>query len=193
MSNQEFMLWKRLSEGEPSAVDEALDRYGRLIWSLARRHSSDESEAEDAVQDILVDLWKSAGRYNPHLGTATTFVCTIARRRLIDRRRHRNRRLQADSLVVDDGKMLDLPDPRSGQAEINADAALALEALDELTEPERQAILLSTYQGLSHSQIATYTSQPLGTVKTYIRRGLLRVRERLARTPNESTATEAMR
>ena len=181
MPNTPDMLWQRLAAGEPAAVDEALAHYGRLIWSLARRHTQGEAEAEDAVQDILLDLWKSAGRYDSRFGSPATFVATIARRRLIDRRRKSQRRLQPDALTDREGVAIDLPDPRANRAEANADAGIALEALEELSDREREAILLSTYQGMSHSQIAAQTNQPLGSVKTYIRRGLIRVRERLER------------
>lgn len=185
------MLWERLAQGEPAAVDEALSRFGRLIWSLARRHTPDQAEAEDAVQDILLDLWKCAGRYDARFGSPATFVATIARRRLIDRRRRNQRHQQGDSLVGDDGLTVDLPDPRADKAEANADAALAMQALRELPGHEREAILLSTYQGMSHSQIAAHTNQPLGTVKTYIRRGLIRVRERLDRRQDTALGEEA--
>ena len=193
MTKPDDMLMQRIAQGEPHAVDEALDRYGRLIWSLARRHSPDENEAEDAVQDILLDLWRSAERYDARFGTTVTFVCTIARRRLIDRRRRRDRRLKPDSLELADDRSIDVPDPRSANAEVHADAALALEAMSELSDAEREAILLSTYQGMSHSQIAERTEQPLGTVKTYIRRGLLRVRSKLERPSGTRAPEEARR
>lgn len=180
------MLWQRLADGDPAAVDEALAQYGRLIWSLARRHTQDDADAEDAVQDILLDLWKSAGRYDSRYGSPATFVATIARRRLIDRRRRKQRRLQPDSMIDREGVAVDLPDPRADKAESNADAAIALEALRELSDKEREAILLSTYQGMSHSQIAAVTNQPLGSVKTYIRRGLSRVRAKLDARDHES-------
>lgn len=156
-----------------------MDAYGNLLWSLARRYCSNQEEAEDAVQEIFVDLWKSAERFDPKRGSEVTFVCTIARRRLIDRRRFQQRRLSPESLQNAEGEMRDVEDWKANTAEISAEAALAHRALAQLDPKERRVILLSTYQGMSHGQIAEHTGLPLGTVKTYIRRGLMRVNDML--------------
>ncbi|MCX5746449.1 MAG: sigma-70 family RNA polymerase sigma factor, partial [Proteobacteria bacterium] len=83
-------LLARVAVGDRGALRECLDRYGGLVWSIARRFEA--SEAEDAVQEIFVDLWKSAVRYDPEVASEPTFIAMIARRRLIDRRRSRGRR-----------------------------------------------------------------------------------------------------
>ena len=80
-------LLSRVAKGDTAAIDECLDRYGGLVWSLARRLSPTTADAEDAVQEIFIDLWRSAGRYSEQLGEEVTFVSTLARRRLIDRLR----------------------------------------------------------------------------------------------------------
>ena len=86
--------------GDAGAVRECLDAYGGLVWSLARRLSPGEAEAEDAVQEIFIELWSKAGRYDEGRASETTFVAMIARRRLIDRWRQRGRRLDEDALDV---------------------------------------------------------------------------------------------
>ncbi|MBU3729210.1 MAG: sigma-70 family RNA polymerase sigma factor [Phycisphaerales bacterium] len=76
-------------------------RFSGLVWSIARKLSADPSDAEDAVQEVFIDLWRSAHRFDPAKGTETTFVATIARRRLIDRGRRRQRRPEVPG--IDDG------------------------------------------------------------------------------------------
>ena len=92
-------LLARVGAGDAGAVREVLSRYGGLVWSIAKRF--EPSEAEDAVQEIFLDLWKSAGRYDAALGSEATFIATIARRRLIDRRRTRRRRPQDTGQVAE--------------------------------------------------------------------------------------------
>lgn len=177
----------RLARGEPGAAEACLDQYGDLVWSLARRHSVHQDDAEDAVQDIFLDLWKSAGRFDAQRGSEVTFICTVARRRLIDRRRYIQRRPQADSLQNDEGEMKDLPDNHDAHIEARAEASLALRALKTLDVKEREVIRLSVVLGMSHSEIAKHTQLPLGTVKTYIRRGLIRVHDAIEQRVTAST------
>lgn len=189
-AEQEAIL-PRIARGEPDAVETCLDRYGDLVWSLARRHTFGTDDAEDAVQDIFLDLWKSAGRYDSSLGSEVTFICTVARRRLIDRRRYRQRRPQPESLVTAEGDMRDLPDNRasSQRIEAQADANLALRAMSMLEPREREVVRLSVVAGMSHSEIARRTSLPLGTVKTYIRRSLIRIHDHLRERDARGEAT----
>lgn len=176
-------LLHRVAAGDPTAVRECVQRYGGLVWSLARRMSGGGTDAEDAVQEIFVDLWKSAGRYDTHTASEPTFIAMIARRRLIDRRRRRVRRKDVDSLdgpppsqVGEPQLAGDLP----SQAEVSAEAGLAARALAQLRPEQRRVVVLASYYGLSHEEIAGVTGMPLGTVKAHARRGLLRVREALS-------------
>ena len=169
----------RVAIGDPSAVKDCLQRFGGLVWSLARRLSPGASDAEDAVQEIFVDLWKSAGKFDPAAGSEATFVAMIARRRLIDRLRARTRRKEdqlRDTQDFDDPS----EDPRAPRGELAAEAGLAAKALAQLRPEQRQVLMLAAYHGLSHEEIAARTGMPLGTVKAHARRGLLRVREVLA-------------
>jgi RNA polymerase sigma factor (sigma-70 family) len=172
-------LLERIARGDPAAVQECLTRYGGLVWSLARRFLGNATEAEDAAQDIFVELWKNAGRYNPALSSEPTYVTMIARRRLIDRRRKLGRRPEAVPLpeagVPGDGSS-------TARVEVNDEAARALNALAEL-RPEQQMVLkMAVYQGKTHEEIARDIGLPLGTVKTHARRGLIKLRELLDRT-----------
>ncbi len=166
----------RLGEGDPGAAEECLDRYGAMVWSLARRFSPSPSDAEDAVQEIFLAVWKNAARFDPAKASEPTFINMIARRRLIDLHRHKQRRPEATSSELELETMVD---QRSGEIEARAEMRLASRAIKDLRQVERDAILLSTYHGMSHREISQNMDLPLGTVKTYIRRGLNRVREQL--------------
>lgn len=172
-------ILEKIAAGESSAVQECLDRYGNLVWSLARRHAADRPEAEDAVQEIFIELWKKAARFDRQKASEEAFICMVARRRLIDRHRRRQHRPLTESLVTPEGETRDMPDATADRAESCAEAALAARAMAQLDPKERKVILLSTYHGMSHGQIAEHTGIPLGTVKTCIRRGLARVKELL--------------
>src|SRR5512147_784538 len=91
-------LLVRASTGDQAAVRECLARFGPIVWGLARRMSPTRSDAEDAAQEIFLDLWAHGGRYDPSRASEEAFVAVIARRRLIDRRRRTQRRPATDSI-----------------------------------------------------------------------------------------------
>lgn len=155
-----------------------IDRFGGLVWSLARRFCPTDSEAEEAVQEIFVDVWQSASRYDPASGAEATFIATIARRRLIDRRRRSDRQKR---LVESVGRERpDAVDDQTGAVALGDEAARAAAFLASVSPEQQRVLRLSIYQGLSHEEIAQSTGLPLGTVKTHIRRGLIKLRDLLA-------------
>jgi len=166
-------ILQRVANGDPEAVDQCLAEFGGLVWSLARRLAPNHTEAEDCVQEIFIDLWKHAGRYQPEIASEATFIATIARRRLIDRQRKRSR--SPDTADIADQPVA--APPEKNYAEINEEAACAADCLNELREEEREVLRLSIYDGLSQSKISEKTGLPLGTVKTHCRRGLIKLRE----------------
>lgn len=167
----------RIAAGDPVAVPDCIARYGGLVWSLARRFLGNPTDAEDAVQDVFIELWKNAARYDPARSSEPTYVTMIARRRLIDRKR-RAARTPASQVLTDEPVR---PDP-TARVEIEDEAAKAAAALAGLRDDERRVIRMAVYEGKTHEEIAAETGLPVGTVKTHIRRGLIRVRERLAPT-----------
>ncbi|HUJ57441.1 MAG TPA: sigma-70 family RNA polymerase sigma factor [Kofleriaceae bacterium] len=166
-------LLGRVALGDAAAVRECIARFGGLVWSIARRFEPAGGDAEDAVQEVFLDLWKSAARYDAALGSEATFVATIARRRLIDRRRTRRRRPATEQI----GEIaLEAP----GVApDASAEASKAAAALGQLRPEQRRVLVLATCHGLSHGEIAAHTGLPLGTVKAHVRRGLLSIRAAL--------------
>ncbi len=166
----------RIAKGDKTAVQECLNAYGGLIWSLARRMSPNTDDAEDAVQEIFIDVWKNAERFDDSKSSETTFIAMIARRRLIDRLRHQNRRISADSL---EEVVAEPADNSNENLQLSVEAKEAAQALKTLRPEQRQVLQLSIIQGMSHQEISEATGMPLGTVKTHARRGLLQVREYL--------------
>ncbi len=172
-------ILERVKSGDPVAVRACVDRYGALVWSLARRLSPSQADAEDAVQEIFFDLWKSAARFDARVASEATFVAMIARRRLIDRKRQRARRPDTDPMPEPHNLLEQVAHEDHGsRAELCAEASLAARAVAQL-RPEQQQVLLATCQGLSHEEISGATGMPLGTVKAHARRGLIRVRAML--------------
>lgn len=169
-------LLERVASGDPAAVRECMLRYGPLVWSLARRFAATASEAEDGVQDVFVELWKSAERFDPAVASEVAFVGMIARRRLIDRRRRAERRPRTEHL---DDAPVTVQYGGNERMEACTEAALAARVLDQLAPEQREVLLLAACHGMSHQEIATAMGMPLGTVKTHARRGLMRVREAL--------------
>ena len=176
-------LLQRIAQGDVSAVGECMDRYGGLVWSVVGKAWKDYSTIEDLVQEIFIDLWKSAERFDPKLASESTFVMTITRRRVIDRRRRQGRSPELE-LVEDDS--LGAHDEELRQIDLGDDARLAREALAELSEDQRRVSLMSVIDGLTHQEIAEATGIPLGTVKSHIRRGLNQTAQRLRDMPGES-------
>ena len=189
-------LLERVAAGDAEARRACVARFGSLVWSLARRYSPTPADAEDAVQDVFVDLMRSASRFDPSRGTENGFVAMITRRRLVDQARRRTaRREETRSDSADYGS-----DPASAAAvpvlppdvEQKLDASKAARAIVELAPEVREVLLLATVDGLTYAEIAERKGLPLGTVKTYARRGLLRIREQLAgATPRAHEELEA--
>jgi RNA polymerase sigma-70 factor, ECF subfamily len=165
-------LLSRIAEGDEAAVAQCVAAFGGMVLVLARRWSTDAADAEDAVQEVFFDLWKHAGRYDPAKASERGFVAMIARRRLIDRLRKRSREVPMDG--IPDG--FDLPDESEDQGERVAGAMDARAALEQLTPMQRRFIERHLLDGKTHDEIARESQVPLGTVKSHIRRGLLKAR-----------------
>ncbi len=169
-------ILQRVADGEQNAVQECLSKYGGLVWSIARKMLRNSDEAEDAVQEIFVDIWKNAGRFDEMKSSETTFIAMIARRRLIDKIRYATRRISADSL---DDVLLEPFTRADKEMQTGIEAQQAAEAMRTLRPEQQQVLRLSIIQGMSHQEISDATGMPLGTVKTHARRGILQVREHL--------------
>ncbi len=171
-------LLGRVAAGEATAMEDCLTRYGGLVWSIARRLSSTQVDAEDAVQEIFIELWRVADRYDAAIASEPTFIATIARRRLIDRRRRQDRRPVA-AAWTDDAAIQPTPGPPEW-LELCEEAEIARRKLRELSADQQRVLTLAIDGGLTQTEIAARLGMPLGTVKTHSRRGLTRLRDSLA-------------
>jgi RNA polymerase sigma-70 factor (ECF subfamily) len=167
---------QRIANGDSAAVRECIEEYGGLIWSLARRLTRTPSDAEDATQEIFLDIWRSAGRFDAAQGSVKVFIAMIARRRLIDRLRKSTSEPPMDPVEVLD--VIAWSDPGTA-SEVSVEAEQASRALQLLRPEQRQVLELGLLHGLSQSEIATRLGMPLGTVKSFMRRGLIAVREHM--------------
>jgi RNA polymerase sigma factor (sigma-70 family) len=177
-------ILERIAVGDPQAIDECLEQYSGLIWSLARRFSPVYADAEDAVQETLLEIWRSASRFDPQVASETTFIATIAKRRLIDRHRRRNRAVVVAPI---EGEPAIASQPAAETIELQEEAERVRAVMGRLRHDERRVLEMSLMNGLTHSQISEATSLPLGTVKTHARRGLNRLREMLGVNHRSST------
>ncbi len=174
-------LLPRIAAGDPGAVEACVDEFGPTILALAKRYlTSVKGDVEGAVQEVFLELWRNAHRFDPARGSEAAFVMTMAHRRLIDRRRWYASRFSVGEPAVEAAAP-----PASGSGTgtpgLRDEARVVSAALDKLPEDERHLLRLSIYSGLSHERIAKATGLPIGTVKTRIRRGLERLRGTLRR------------
>jgi RNA polymerase sigma-70 factor, ECF subfamily len=172
---KEEPLLPLIARGQAGAVNECVRRYGPLVWSLARRMSPTRADAEDAVQEVFMQLWKSAARFDVTRCPERGFVALVARRRLIDR--IRDSRSRRDMEVAVDPWAVDVAIPSTLQDE--PDAQQAAQLIATLPEDRRTVLLMFLADGCSHSEISERTGMPLGTVKSVVRRSLLLIREQL--------------
>ena len=173
-------LMERILQRDASALETLYDRYGRPVYSLALRISQQPASAEEIVQDVFLQLWRSADRYQSARGPLEPWLFTMARNRALDflrlKREKQRRREEEDSEIAPAAVVY--PDP---VAEIDrARRAEKVRALmNSLPEAQRRAIELAFFEGMSHSEIAAATGEALGTIKSWIRGGLLKLRESL--------------
>ena len=167
--------------GDQAAAAGLYDRHSRGLYSLILRIVGDEGEAEDVLQEVFVQAFRQAGRYDASRGVVAAWLLMMARSRAIDRLRARRTRVEGRTGEVQ--VLNDVPDSQPDVASAmlgEEQTGLVRQALDELPLLQRMAIELAYYEGLSHSEIAQRLEQPLGTVKTRIRLGLLKLRDVLA-------------
>jgi len=172
----------RVARGDHDALAELYDRHARPVYSLALRILQYRADAEDVVQEAFAQALAQAARYDVQRGVVAAWLLTLARSRAIDRlrsRRARPDRAGGETPVADVADAAATPDLQLLSAEQVGRVRAALRDLPAL---QRVTLELAYYEGLSHAEIAEQLEQPLGTVKTRIRQGMIRLREALAGT-----------
>jgi RNA polymerase sigma-70 factor, ECF subfamily len=172
----------RLLQRDVSAFEELYDRHSRIVYALVLRILQQASTAEEVVQDVLLQLWRNAAQYDGARGPFVPWLLTLARNRALDQlrlksERQRRREDQTEELPA----VVTAPD-FEGSLDEKRRAARVRELMASLHPQQKRAIELAYFEGLSHSEIANTLKEPLGTVKSWIRNGLLRLKEGLQAT-----------
>ncbi len=175
-------LIEKIRQGDQSALDLLYKRYSSPVYSLVWKILQNSEEAEDVALDVFWQVWRQADRYDPARGAPPAWIFTLARSRAIDRLRSRSRREDRTISIDDPNLHFDPLDENASPDQVvsfrqSRDAVRA--AMEKLSAVQREAVELAFLKGMTHVEIAEKLGQPLGTVKTRIRQGLIRLRKHL--------------
>jgi RNA polymerase sigma-70 factor, ECF subfamily len=174
---QQAELFRRIATGDQRALRTVYELVSTRAMAIALRLLGDRSEAEDIVQDAFIEVWRRASQYQTARGSADAFVLTIVRSRAIDRLRARG----TSNRVAAEARREPLPEPASPDpAGERVDRERVVAALASLPPEQKRVVELAYYEGLSQSEIAARTGEPLGTIKTRIRLAMAKLSDQLA-------------
>ncbi len=165
-------ILKLIAKGEDRSFNLLIEKYGNLVWSIGRKFLYKESDVEDAVQEVFIAIWKAAEKFDHTKASEVTFISMIARRRFIDYLRKVSKHRNLQSIDEDNGQELF----KESILNESTDLQLIKDAIGTLEIADQELLNLSVYQGYSHSEIAKLLNIPLGTVKTRIRRNLIKLK-----------------
>ena len=166
-------LLTHVAKGDQAAFEALYDQLGASVYGLIRRVLRNPSQAEEVTQEVLLEVWRTASRFDPARGSAATWMLTIAHRRAIDRVR------AEEAATAREQRTAEVPaatDEVAETVEASMDAERLRRCLAGLTELQRESITLAYYGGYSYAQVAALLDTALGTIKTRIRDGLSRLR-----------------
>ena len=171
-------LLQRIATGDRDAFAELYDRTAPRIFGLVKRLLRDHSQSEEVTQEVYLEIWQNATRYDVSKGNAIAWMLTMAHRRAVDRVRASQASRNRDTKV---GIRDYAPeyDVVAENVEVRIESERVKEAMMRLTQLQRQAVELAYFGGFSHSEVATMLSVPIGTVKTRLRDGMIRLRDEL--------------
>ncbi len=174
-----------IRQRDPAALAALYDRRAPIVLAVCLGILGNRSDAEDVLEEVFFEIWQRAERYDPERGSPIGYLVTVGRSRAIDRARRLRRRLDRLSTMREEASPSEPASSAGEEASPFRDAVAAerghrvREALDSLDPAERRVVELSFFEGWTHREIAQQLSEPLGTVKTRIRRGLLQLRSLL--------------
>ena len=177
-SLDDHQLLARVSAQEPNALDALYSRYASAVYSLAMFMLKDTGLAEEATQDIFLNIWLKSGSFKPDRGQPKTWIMSVAHHRIIDLIRSR-RRITAITVAADSEDLERIPaanPPIDEQVERKLERERIQKSLATLPEAQREVIRMAYFDGYSQSEIATLLNQPLGTVKTRVRLAMQKLR-----------------
>jgi RNA polymerase sigma-70 factor (ECF subfamily) len=167
-----------VARGDRAAFDRLYDRVANAVYGLVRKVLRDAAQSEEVTQEVLVELWRTASSFDPERGSATTWVMTLAHRRAVDRVRSAQASSDRDVKAARLGQEPAF-DMVAEAVEHRLEREQVVRALSGLTDLQREAVTLAFYGGYTHVQVAELLDVPLGTVKTRIRDGLIRLRDEM--------------
>lgn len=174
----DYALMQRVSLDDQTAVSELYDRFGPLVYRMAYQVLPTRADAEDAVQEVFVRLWRTAGRYDPKRSALVTWVMLLARRILVDRMRRAQARVKPGAITESVEAQAVTPVVDGGRMETNERYAALMKKIDQLPELQRAVVIRSYLGGQTLRQIGAEMNKPLGTIKSALSRALVRLRER---------------
>jgi RNA polymerase sigma-70 factor (ECF subfamily) len=170
-------LLRAIAAGDESSIAELHDRYAAILLGLLMRILHSRPEAEDVLQEVFLQVWQQASNFDPARGRPFTWLVTLTRSRALDRLRHLESRDRVRREAANE------PSARAGEALDNAmrveQSEFVQQALERIPEAQRRALILAYFEDLTQSQIAARLGEPLGTIKTRIRAGLMKLHELL--------------
>lgn len=171
-------LLAQVASGDQAAFGAFYDQLAPRVFGLVRRLLVDHAQAEEVTQEVFLEAWQSAGRFDPNKGRASTWMLTMAHRRAIDRIRSAQAARNRD-IVVGIRDLGPEFDQVAEQVEVRVEHERVEQAMRQLSDAQRQALSLAYDGGLTHSEIAENLGIPIGTVKTRLRDGMMRLRDEL--------------
>ena len=177
-TSRQQRLLERVSIGDQAAFSELYDEVSPRVFGLVKRLLVDHSQSEEVMQEIFLEIWQSASRFDPNKGGASTWILTMAHRRAVDRVRASQSSRDRDIRIGIRDRDSEY-DHVSESVEVKFEHERVERAMERLTELQRQAITLSYYGGYTNSEVSEMLSVPIGTIKTRIRDGMIRLRDEL--------------
>jgi RNA polymerase sigma-70 factor (ECF subfamily) len=172
---EEAGLLGQIATGDESAFEQLYRKYSGPLFSLGLRMLENEKEAEEALQDTFVKLWNKADSYDARKSRPFTWSVTIMRRTCIDRIRKNNRRPVATTLEEVRASQWAIQETVRKTTELNDEVDRVKAAMQTIPPHQKQALELALFSGMTHTEIAENLKQPLGTVKTWLRRGMFQL------------------
>jgi RNA polymerase sigma-70 factor (ECF subfamily) len=176
------LLVQRVARGDSGAFEQVFDRVNGQVFGVIRRVLRDPAQSEEVAQEVLVEVWRTASRFEPGRGSASTWILTMAHRRAVDRVRSAQAATDRETRVAHRETAREY-DEVAEQVETRLEQEQVRRCLGSLTDLQRESVTLAYYGGNSYREVAELLEVPLGTVKTRLRDGLIRLRDCLGVEP----------
>ena len=169
-------LLTRVARGDERAFEQTYDQVADAVYGLVRKVVRDPAQSEEVVQEVMVEVWRTASRYEPGRGSAISWIMTMAHRRAVDRVRSEQAATDRQAKVAYRDQVI-VFDEVAEDVEARLDRERVRHCLDSLTDLQRQSVALAYYEGYTYREVAELLTVPLGTVKTRMRDGMIRLRD----------------